>query len=121
MLLESVSKRRSGTSLNNRVPEHCFYHHVQSPVIRGLKAEFIEQLTTCRVPFVLQVRREYEDIMTGVGTSNRFEELDRVLSERYQSVHEGKTFRLLRLKRPDGAIDTSNGIPAICLPEIRRD
>ena len=79
--------------------DYHFYHHVQTPVIQGLRAEFVSQLISCRVPFVLQVRREYEDVMTGINTSDRFDELDRVLKERYESVHEGQTYLLLRLKQ----------------------
>jgi hypothetical protein len=78
--------------------DYHFYHHVQTPVIQGLRAEFVSQLIGCRVPFVLQVRREYEDVMTGIHTSDHFDELDRVLNERYESVHEGNIYRLLRLK-----------------------
>jgi len=83
--------------------DYHFYHHVQTPVIQKLRSEFISELVTRRVPFVLEVRREYKDVMTGVNTSDRFEELDHVLRERYESVYEGHIFRLLRLKEREGA------------------
>lgn len=78
--------------------DYHFYHHVDTPVIQKLRAEFVSQLTECRVPFVLEVRREYKDVMTGIGTSDRFEELDRLLNERYESVYEGRTYRILRMR-----------------------
>jgi hypothetical protein len=54
---------------------------------------------TRRVPFVLEVHRDSKDVMSGINTSDHFDELDRVLSQRYESVHEGNIFRLLRLKQ----------------------
>jgi len=39
--------------------------------------------------------------MSGINTSDHFDELDRVLSQRYESVHEGNIFRLLRLKQAE--------------------
>jgi hypothetical protein len=79
--------------------DYHFYHHVQSPVIQKLRTEFVTQLVTRRVPFVLEVRRDFKDVMSGINTSDHFDELDRVLSQRYESVHEGNIFRLLRLKQ----------------------
>jgi hypothetical protein len=86
-------------------------------VIQGLRAEFVSQLISCRVPFVLQVRREYEDMMTGIHTSDRFDELDRVLNERYESVHEGHIYRLLRLKQSDTTM--SDGKSGLNFQQIR--
>ncbi|MBS0422066.1 MAG: hypothetical protein JSR66_30450 [Proteobacteria bacterium] len=87
--------------------DYHFYHHVQTPVIQKLRTEFVSQLIASRVPFVLEVRRGYKDVMTGINTSDRFDELDRVLTERYASVYEGESYRLLRLKpltTPDSAL-----------------
>jgi hypothetical protein len=97
--------------------DYHFYHHVQTRVIQGLRAEFVSQLISCRVPFVLQVRREYEDVMTGIHTSDRFDELDRVLNERYESVHEGHIYRLLRLKQSDTTM--SDGKSGLNCQQIR--
>jgi hypothetical protein len=89
--------------------DYHFYHHVQTPVVQKLRAEFVSQLISCKVPFVLQERREFEDVMTGIHTSDRFDELDRVLKERYESVHEGHTYRLLRLRQADSVASTLIG------------
>jgi hypothetical protein len=89
--------------------DYHFYHHVQTPIIQKLRIEFVTQLEKCRVPFVLEVRRSYKDVVSGVDTSDHFDALDRVLSERYESVHEGKTYRLLRLKQPDTTFSVAIG------------
>jgi hypothetical protein len=89
--------------------DYHFYHHVQTPIIQKLRIEFVTQLEKCRVPFVLEVRRSYKDVVSGVNTSDHFDALDRVLSERYESVHEGKTYRLLRLKQPDTTLSVATG------------
>jgi hypothetical protein len=89
--------------------DYHFYHHVQTPVVQKLRAEFVTQLVTCRVPFVLEVRRDFKDVMSGINTSDHFDELDRVLSERYESVHEGNIFRLLRLKQADATSVLATG------------
>lgn len=78
--------------------DYHFYHHVHSPVIQKLQAEFVAELISHRVPFVLEVSRSYKDVMTGINTSDHFDELTRVLDERYETVYEGKVYRLLRLK-----------------------
>lgn len=57
---------------------------------------------------MLHVRREYEDVMTGINTSDHFDELDRALNEQYESVHEGHIYRILRLKQSDSMASTSN-------------
>jgi len=44
---------------------------------------------------VLEVRRDFKDVMSGINTSDHFDELDRVLSQRYESVHEENIFRLV--------------------------
>ncbi|MBS0421999.1 MAG: hypothetical protein JSR66_30110 [Proteobacteria bacterium] len=81
--------------------DYHFYHHVQTPVIQKLRAEFVSQLVACRVPFVLEVDRTYKDVMTGLNTSDHFEALDRVLHDRYDMVYKGSVYRLLRLKQSD--------------------
>jgi hypothetical protein len=89
--------------------DYHFYHHVNSPVIQKLRAQFVSQLTDCHVPFVLEVRREYKDVMTGLNTSDRFDDLDRILRQRYESAYEGKSYRILRIKSSDTTASTSCG------------
>jgi hypothetical protein len=84
--------------------DYHFYHHVQTPTIQKLRAEFVAEMVACRVPYVLEVRRRFKDVMSGVGTSDHFDALDRLLDERYESVHEGKIYRLLRLKQLDATL-----------------
>lgn len=81
--------------------DYHFYHHVQNPVIQDLRGEFVSELIAHRVPFVLEVSRSYKDVMTGINTSDHFDELTRVLNERYEPVYEGDVYRLLRLKQPE--------------------
>ena len=80
--------------------DYHFYHHVQTPVIQNLRAEFVSELVSCRVPFVLEVSPKYKDVMTGINTSDHFDELRRVLSDRYEAVYQNDVYRLLRLKGP---------------------
>jgi len=89
--------------------DYHFYHHVNTPVVQKLRAQFVSQLTGCHVPFVLDVRREYKDVMTGVNTSDRFDDLDQILSERYESVYEGKIYRILRIRGADTTASTAFG------------
>jgi hypothetical protein len=94
--------------------DYHFYHHVQTSAIRELKTSFITQLVTCQVPFVLQIRRQYEDTMTGINTSERFDELNDILKKHYESVHEGLTYRLLRSKAFNTSIPRVRGTDSSC-------
>jgi hypothetical protein len=78
--------------------DYHFYHHVQTPIVQKLRTEFVAELSSRRVPYVLEVRKSYKDVMTGLNTSDRFDELDHVLNESYQSVYEGRIYRLLKLR-----------------------
>lgn len=90
--------------------DYHFYHHVQTPFIQSLRAEFVTELVSCRVPYVLEVRRAYKAVVSGINTSDRFPALERALSERYDPVYETKMYRLLRLKFPAAASPPVAGV-----------
>ncbi len=80
--------------------DYHFYHHVATPYIQSLRGRFLAELVERRVSFILEVRRPYKDVVSGVGTSDRFDALTRLLEERYETLYETPGYRLLRLKAP---------------------
>lgn len=79
-----------------------FYHHVSSPYIQQLRAEFVDQLKTREPRFVIEFDRRWSRIR-GVDTSSEFRELEALLERDYEVVREGEGYSVLERIDPRGA------------------
>jgi len=60
-----------------------FYHHVSTPYIQGLRADFMNNLQTANPRFIVEVTAIDKPWITGLDTSREFPELRAYLNENY--------------------------------------
>jgi type III secretory pathway component EscS len=74
--------------------DYHFYHHVDDPFIRMIRARFIARLREQPPKFVIHVLDEPRPL--GPGTSTEFPELQRFLAEKYSIVRTGHGYEILQ-------------------------
>jgi hypothetical protein len=74
--------------------DYHFYHHVDDPFIRRIRARFIARLREQPPKFVIHVLDEPRPL--GPGTSTEFPELQRFLAEKYSIVRTGHGYEILQ-------------------------
>ena len=73
--------------------EFQFFHDVDSPLIRELRAKFITELNAAQPRFIID---EYgsRPMTSGPGTSNDFSELDQLVTSHYEIVYRGNGYNI---------------------------
>ncbi len=84
-----------------------FYHHVDTPVIQGLRRRFMAELAAQRPALVIDI--DGEEAPTGPGTARDFPALDAWLRRHYRPVTQGADWQLLR--RVEGLPPTQGAPP----------
>jgi hypothetical protein len=69
-----------------------FYHHVSSPYIQSLRADFMTQLQTAQPRFIIEVTAIDKPWVSGEDTSREFPELRAFLDERYSVTMEREDY-----------------------------
>ncbi len=73
--------------------DFCFYHHISTPYIQGLRKQFMEQLSTRKPRFILEITK-YKLRPKGHDTTTEFKELTDHLKNHYQPVFSDETFTI---------------------------
>ncbi len=92
--------------LENRAPlatsyvfDFYFYHHISTPYIQNLRADFMKQLQIARPRFIVEVTSLDKPWVGGEDTSRvKFAELQNFLDARYSVVLQKEDFRIYELK-----------------------
>jgi hypothetical protein len=71
----------------------CFYHHVSSPYIQGLRRRFIESLETSSPRFIVRIDPDVPWFF-GEDTWCDFPELRFLLDIRYRVVYRGRRYEI---------------------------
>ena len=64
--------------------DFSFYHHPSSPIIQGLRSDFMRELDAASPRFVIRILDTARP--TGPGTTDRFPELEAALARRYRRL-----------------------------------
>lgn len=78
--------------------DFCFYHHPMSPVIQALRADFVRRLDAAAPRFVVRILDTARP--SGPGTTDRFPELEAVLSSRYRPIETRAEYELYERRSP---------------------
>ncbi len=66
-----------------------FYHHVSTPYIQNLRADFMDELREARPRFIVEVIAIDKPWLSGADTTREFPELRAFLNENYSvTIHE---------------------------------
>jgi hypothetical protein len=74
-----------------------FYHHISTPYIKSLRADFMNKLQAAKPRFVIEVTAEDKPWVSGLDTSREFPELRRFLDENYLITVKRGDYRIYEI------------------------
>lgn len=76
-----------------------FYHHVSTPYVQSLRADFMHEMKQAMPDFIVEVTAIDKPWITGPDTSRDFPELRAFLLQNYDVVVERKDYLIYQLRR----------------------
>jgi len=70
-----------------------FYHHVEIPVIKGLRERFLNAMAANPPAVIVEVRDDLKSQVSGVGTTTDFPELNQILSTKHVVIYDESDLR----------------------------